>query len=110
MGESDKWVEYPLMSYPLIGLANLYRQQGRYAEAELRYQRALHIREQQFGSEYPGLGHPLAGLVSLYQRAYFARFSSDAFEPGSPAGQNTPSKRIGSFPVFSIQCGSRGGK
>jgi hypothetical protein len=36
--------------------------------------------------------------------------SSDAFELGSPAGQNTPSRRIGSFPVFSRQCGSSGGK
>ena len=40
------------MAYPLNGLANLYYKQGKYAEAEPLYQRALHIRTQYLGPEH----------------------------------------------------------
>ena len=58
------------MVYPLVALADLYREQGRYAEAEPLYQRALSI------CELPGLEHskgtyslayPLVGLANLYR-------------------------------------------
>jgi tetratricopeptide (TPR) repeat protein len=41
------------MAYPLNGLAVLYYEQGKYAEAEPLYQRALHIREQALGPDHP---------------------------------------------------------
>ncbi len=41
------------MAYSLNRLAELYRRQGKYAEAEPFYLRALHIREQALGSEHP---------------------------------------------------------
>jgi tetratricopeptide (TPR) repeat protein len=41
------------MAYPLNELANLYRDQGKYAEAEPLYQRALYIWEQALGPNHP---------------------------------------------------------
>ena len=41
------------MASPLNNLAILYVDQGKYAEAEPLYQRALHIWEQAFGAEHP---------------------------------------------------------
>ncbi len=41
------------MAYPLNGLAGLYAEQGKDAEAEPLYQRALHIREQALGPDHP---------------------------------------------------------
>jgi tetratricopeptide (TPR) repeat protein len=41
------------VAYPLNGLANLYNDQGKYAEAEPLYQRALRIREQALGPDHP---------------------------------------------------------
>ncbi len=40
------------MAYPLNNLANLYKEQGKYAEAEPLYQRALHIWEQALGPDH----------------------------------------------------------
>ena len=45
---------------------DLYREQGKYAEAEPLYQRALRIREQQLGPEHPDVASPLNGLAILY--------------------------------------------
>ena len=47
------WLPQPDVAYPLHGLANLYREQGKYAQAEPLYQRALRIWEQQLGPEHP---------------------------------------------------------
>jgi len=38
---------------PLNGLANLYKEQGKYAEAEPLFQRALRIWEQALGPDHP---------------------------------------------------------
>jgi tetratricopeptide (TPR) repeat protein len=47
-------------------LAELYREQGNYAEAEPLYQRELRIREQALGPEHPDVAYPLNGLAILY--------------------------------------------
>ncbi len=39
------------VAYPLLNLAILYYEQGKYAEAEPLYQRSLRIREQTLGPE-----------------------------------------------------------
>jgi tetratricopeptide (TPR) repeat protein len=49
----------------LRGLAALYRQQGRYEQAE-HLQRALSIREQCLGSEHPDVAEILKELALLY--------------------------------------------
>jgi tetratricopeptide (TPR) repeat protein len=77
---------HPLVANSLHNLATLYRDQGRYAEAEPLFQRALQIREQQFGPEHPETAetiHDLAvfqdmqgnslNALSLYQRAFTIR-------------------------------------
>jgi tetratricopeptide (TPR) repeat protein len=43
----------------LNNLAWLYQQQGKYAEAQPLYQRALAIREQQLGPDHPDVAYPL---------------------------------------------------
>ena len=50
----------------LIGLANLYRSQGRNALAENVYRRALAIQEEAIGPENPWLSSSLAELAELY--------------------------------------------
>ncbi len=42
-------------------------EQGKYAEAEPLYQRALRIREQALGPDHPQVAYPLNGLANLYQ-------------------------------------------
>ena len=49
-------------------LANLYQKQGKYAEAEPLYLRALWIREQQSGPESRLVSDSLRGLANLYTR------------------------------------------
>jgi len=50
--------DHPQVAYPLNGLANVYYNQEKYAEAESLYKRALHIWEHAFGS-----GHTLTRTV-----------------------------------------------
>jgi CHAT domain-containing protein/Tfp pilus assembly protein PilF len=47
-------------------LAELYRIQGRYSEAELLYQRSLAILEKAFGTEHPNVAQSLNNLAALY--------------------------------------------
>jgi hypothetical protein len=47
-------------------LAELYRQQGRYAEAEVFYQRSLSILEGVFGLEHPNIVMTREKLAELY--------------------------------------------
>ena len=56
-----------LTSDILSNLAGLYRDQGRYEQAEALYQRALAIREQVLGSEHPQVATSLNNLAGLYQ-------------------------------------------
>jgi tetratricopeptide (TPR) repeat protein len=58
--------DHPDVAYPLIGLADLYREQSKDAEAEPLYQRALCIREQALGPDHPDVARPLIGLGNLY--------------------------------------------
>ncbi len=44
----------------------LYHAQGRYAEAELLYKRALEIREKALGPDHPDVANSLNNLASLY--------------------------------------------
>src|SRR5579859_5664855 len=57
--------EHPNMAASLNGLATLYWQQGKSAEAEPLSQGALHIFEQQLGPEHPYVAPTLNGLVDL---------------------------------------------
>ena len=53
------------MAYTLNELANLYAVQGKYAEAEPLYQRALHIREQMPDPQHPKTAEIMHGLAQL---------------------------------------------
>jgi len=48
-------------------LAEIYREQGKYEEAELMYKRELEIREKALGSGHPDVAASLNNLGSLYQ-------------------------------------------
>ena len=48
-------------------LAELYRAQGRYAEAEPLYQRSLMIREKAVGPEHPHVATSLENYAALFR-------------------------------------------
>ena len=52
-----------MLTFPLNNLAINYANQGRYGEAELLYQRAVHIWEQQAGYDRPDITWPLNNLA-----------------------------------------------
>ena len=55
------------MAVSLNNLAECYRAQGRYAEAEPRYRRALAIQEKALGPEHPDVATSLTSLAALYR-------------------------------------------
>ncbi|GHO49823.1 hypothetical protein KSX_79860 [Ktedonospora formicarum] len=57
----------PLVAYTLYNLAEIFRMQGRYDEAQRHYQHGLRINEQCFGSEHTEVALILAGLANLYR-------------------------------------------
>src|SRR5262249_40802065 len=58
----------PDVATSLHNLAILYADQGRYAEAEPLYKRALAIREKVLGDEHPEFAKGLNNLAVLYGR------------------------------------------
>ena len=58
--------EHPYVAENLNHLAEQYRLQGRYAEAEPLYKRALSIREKALGPEHPQVATTLNNLAALY--------------------------------------------
>jgi len=50
----------------LNNLAGLYHHQGRYADAEPLFKRALAINEKSLGPDHPALATPLGNLAGLY--------------------------------------------
>ena len=63
MGQED-----PNIASPLNNLAELYREQGKYEQAQVLYQRALHIWQHTLGETHPYVAHPLDGLALLCTR------------------------------------------
>ena len=58
--------DHPDVAKSLNNLAELYRYQGRYAEAEPLYKRSLAIREKALGPDHPDVAISLNNLASLY--------------------------------------------
>lgn len=56
----------PYLAAPLNGLADLYQEQQKYAQAEPLYERARLILERALGPEHPDLATLLSGLADLY--------------------------------------------
>ena len=54
------------MALSLVGLANVYEDVGKYAEAETYYKRALAINEEKLGRKHPTLAMPLNNLANVY--------------------------------------------
>ena len=59
--------DHPYVGMSLNNLASLYKSQGRYADAEPLYERALAIREKSLGPDHPAVGTTLNNLAGLYQ-------------------------------------------
>ena len=58
--------EAPRLALSLNNLANVYHSQGKYAEAEPLYKRALAIVEKAFGQEHPNVATSLNNLGGVY--------------------------------------------
>ena len=56
-----------MLRQSLNNLAELYRDQGRYAEAEPLYKRSLAIREKALGPDHPDVATALNNLAVLYE-------------------------------------------
>ena len=56
----------PRHATSLNNLADLYRTQGRYGDAEPLFKRSLGIREKTLGPEHPGVAASLNNLAGLY--------------------------------------------
>ena len=59
--------EHPEVGQSLNNLAELYRAQGKYVEAEPLHRRALAIREKALGPEHPAVATNLNNLAELYR-------------------------------------------
>ena len=59
--------DHPDVAPSLNNLAGLYEAQGRYAEAEPLYKRALAINEKALGPDHPDVAASLNNLANLYQ-------------------------------------------
>ena len=59
--------DHPDTASSLNNLAGLYRAQGRYAEAEPLYRRALAIREAVLGPDHPDTASSLNNLAGLFR-------------------------------------------
>jgi hypothetical protein len=57
--------EHAQVTYPLTELAHPSREQGKVAEAEALYRRALHIWEEQVGETHPHRAEAMQGLAQL---------------------------------------------
>jgi len=57
---------HPDVATSLNNLAALYREEGRYSEAEPLYVRSLSIREQQLGADHPDTAGSLFNMAALY--------------------------------------------
>ena len=55
------------MARTLHNLASVYNAQGKYAEAEALYKRALEIKEKALGADHPSVAMTLNNLAVLYQ-------------------------------------------
>ena len=80
------------MAQSLLSLANLYRDQEKYAEAEAHYQRALAILEKALGPEHPGLA-PSLDLYSDVLRKMGRAIEAEKMEARAQAiraAQNPP--------------------
>ena len=76
----------------------LYRNQGRYEQAEPLYQRALAIREKALGPDHPDVATSLNNLARLYQppgpvRAGRAALPARPGHPRESAGARPPRRR-----------------
>src|SRR5260370_38859795 len=68
IGEKSLGDDPPKVAEPLRNVADFYRGQGKYEQAEPLYQQALRIWEQALGPEHPNLAYPFHGLAILFTR------------------------------------------
>ncbi len=66
VAEKNVGPNHPDVATSLNNLAELYRNQGLYAQAEPLYRRALAIREKALGLDHPSLATSLNNLATLY--------------------------------------------
>ncbi|MUH01065.1 tetratricopeptide repeat protein [Scytonema sp. UIC 10036] len=74
LAQSTKNTEHPVYCDSINNLAELYRMQGRYSEAEPLYQQALKTRKRLFGEEHIDVAQSLNNLAALYvSQGYYSQ-------------------------------------
>ncbi len=66
LGEHELGLDHPVTATVLNDVAELYRAQGRYTDAEPLRKRALAIRVMAFGPDHPDVATSLNNLALLY--------------------------------------------
>ena len=64
----DYWPRDPKLANSLNNIANAYRTQGKYEEAEVNYKHAVSILENSVGPKHPNLATVLNNLAVLYRK------------------------------------------
>jgi tetratricopeptide (TPR) repeat protein len=87
----------PDVGQRLNNLAELYRAQGRYTEAEPLYKRAIAVREKALGPDHPDVGTALGGLAALY-------YSQGRYAKAEPLYK----RALAMFPSSPLRCRAAG--
>jgi len=61
-------LDNPVIAWTVDGLANLYREQDKYVEAEPLYRRSLAIKEQTLAPDHPSIMDTLENYATLLQQ------------------------------------------
>ncbi len=62
------WPRDPQLAKNLNNIANVYRSQGKFEDAEANYKRAIAILENSVGDQHPNLATVLNNLAVLYRK------------------------------------------
>jgi tetratricopeptide (TPR) repeat protein len=80
--------EHPKVAWTLNNLAIVYVAQGKHAEAEVLYKRALAIRQKELGANHPDLATILGNLALV-----FTSRASTPTRPSLPSGYLSSRRR-----------------
>ena len=65
---TSPFTDHPQVAAPLNGVALVYQSQGKYAEAEPLFKRALAIYEKALGPEHPDVATTCQNMAELYRQ------------------------------------------
>src|SRR3989442_10818090 len=96
----------PKLAISLTNLADIYRSQARYADAEPLYRRASEIVGKAFGSQHPKMARALDNLGNLYEAWGRPADAEPLYRRGPGNKQKAP--RAGTLPIPLSPCNTPG--